>query len=178
MGATEDFMIAMQRLYKEGTGTDITLVCQGTRKSVHAAVLMSRSPFFEDMVELERWANGGRELVLDCDPEVLTVVIDYMYGIDLPQLVDCFKIRKVLDASERFLMADLRAEVEKLFIKIISKDNIKELCGAAHNYCSKKLVRACAVFMVKNGICLDEEEVKQMPDVAAACLKAYQIELV
>ena len=93
-------------------------------------------------------------------------------------LQDCFKIRKVLDASERFLMADLRAEVEKLFIKIISKDNIKELCGAAHNYCSKKLVRACAVFMVKNGICLDEEEVKQMPDVAAACLKAYQIELV
>jgi len=140
MGAAEDFMIAMQRLYKEGTGTDITLVCQGTRKSVHAALLMSRSPFFEGMVELERWANGGRELVLDyCDPEVLTVVIDYMYGIDLPQLLDCFKICKVLDASELFLMADLRAEVEKLFIKIISKDNIKELCGAADNCCSKKL---------------------------------------
>ena len=45
------------------------------------------------MVELERWANGGRELVLDCDPEVLTVVIDYMYGIDLPQLV----VRKALE---------------------------------------------------------------------------------
>jgi len=32
--------------------------------------------------------------------------------------------------------------------------------------------------MVRNGICLDGEEVKQMPDVAAACMKAYQKELV
>ena len=75
-------------------------------------------------------------------------------------------------------MADLKAEVEKISIKIISKDNVKRLCRGADNYECKKLTRACADFMVKNGICLDEEEVKQMPDVAAACMKAYQKELV
>ena len=36
---------------------------------------------------MERWTNEKREIVLDdCDPEVLAVVVDYMYGIDLPEL--------------------------------------------------------------------------------------------
>ena len=30
---------------------------------------------------------------------------------------------------------------------------------------------------MKNGICLDGEEVKQMPDVTAACMVAYREEL-
>ena len=74
-------------------------------------------------------------------------------------------------------MTDLKAEVEKLSISIISKDNIKELCGRADKFGCKKLARACADFMVKNGICLDGEEVKQMPDVTAACLEASKKEL-
>ena len=33
---------------------------------------------------------------------------------------------KVLEVSELFLMADLKAEVERISIKIISKNNVKE----------------------------------------------------
>ena len=84
---------------------------------------------------------------------------------------------KVLEVSELFLMADLKAEVEKISIKIISENNVKELCRGADDYGCKKLTRACADFMVKNGICLDGEEVKQMPDVTAACMVAYREEL-
>jgi len=243
MAAVKDFVTAMQKLYIEGAGTDITLVCQGSRKAAHAAVLMARSPFFR--AKVERWTNEKREIVLDgCDPEVLAVVLDYMYGIDLPKLagddwtcsachalnldhklmcgacgrakdgleapsdseyflinllaesgdegiegalssttcaeadqMDCFKLCKVLEVSELFLMADLKAEVEKISIKIISKNNVKELCRGADDYGCKKLARACADFMVKNGICLDGEEVKQMPDVTAACMMAYREEL-
>ena len=74
-------------------------------------------------------------------------------------------------------MTDLKAEVEKISIKIISKVNVKELCRGADDYDCKKLARACADFMVKNGICLDGEEVKQMPAVTAACMVAYRKEL-
>ena len=42
MAAVKDFITAMQKLYIEGAGTDITLVCQGSRKAAHAAVLMAR----------------------------------------------------------------------------------------------------------------------------------------
>ena len=35
----------------------------------------------------KKWTYEKREIVLDdCDPGVLAVVVDYMYGIDLPKL--------------------------------------------------------------------------------------------
>ena len=83
----------------------------------------------------------------------------------------------MLEVSELFLMADLKAEVEKLSIKIISENNVKRLCRGADDYGCKKLTTACADFMVKNGICLDGEEVKQMAAVTAACMVAYREEL-
>ena len=45
-----------------------------------------RSAFFE--AKVERWVNEKREVEIeDCDPEVLNIVVDYMYGIDLPSMV-------------------------------------------------------------------------------------------
>jgi len=237
MAAGKDLINAMKNMYLEGAGTDATLVCQGSRKAVHASVLIARSPFLR--AKVERWSDEKREIVIeDCDPEILAVVVNYMYGIDLPRLVgyeallgdsvgifpdsdwmsrlrtsslrtfvanedgleapsddegieealaqstagtkadqmDCHRLGKVLEVAERFLMTDLKAEVEKLSISIISKDNIKELCGSADKFTCKKLARACADFMVKNGICLDGEEVKRMPFVTAACMEAFKVD--
>ena len=42
MAAAKDLVIAMQKLYIEGNGTDVTLVCQGSRKAAHASLLMAR----------------------------------------------------------------------------------------------------------------------------------------
>ena len=74
-------------------------------------------------------------------------------------------------------MTDLEADVKELFIKTINKDNTKELCGTADKLGCKELIRACAKFMVKNGIVLDGEEVKQMPDIAAAYMEVSKREL-
>ena len=84
---------------------------------------------------------------------------------------------KVLEISNFFLMSDLEAEVKGLFIRAINKDNIRELFGTADKFGYKFLIGACAKFMVKNGIVLDGEEVKQMPDIAAAYMEASKREL-
>ena len=84
---------------------------------------------------------------------------------------------KVLEISNFFLMSDLEAEVKDLFIRAINKDNIMELCGTADKFGCKELIKACAKFMVKNGIVLDGEEVKQMPDIAAAYMETSKREL-
>ena len=84
---------------------------------------------------------------------------------------------KVLEISKLFLMTDLEADVKFLLIKTINKDNIMELCGTADKFGCKELIKACAKFMVKNGIVLDGEEVRQMPDIAAAFMKASKREL-
>ena len=42
-----------------------------------------------------RWMDEKREIVCDnCDPEVLTVVVEYMYGIDLPNLGDLSNVSR------------------------------------------------------------------------------------
>ena len=89
----------------------------------------------------------------------------------------CLKLAKVLEISNFFLMSDLEAEVKGLFIRAINNDNIKELCGTADKLGCKELIRACAKFMVKNGIVLDGEEVRQMPDIVAAFMEASKREL-
>jgi len=117
--AQRDFLEAMLKLYKEGESTDAYLVCQGVKKPVHSAVLVARSPLFFG-AKLKRCSEEKREVVLDeCDLEVLDIVVDYMYGIDIPNL-DCLKLGKVLDISKMFLMADLKAEVENLAIKMLT----------------------------------------------------------
>lgn len=46
-----------------------------------------RSSFFE--AKVKSWNGKEREIVLEkeCDPEVLDIAVDYMYGIDIPDLV-------------------------------------------------------------------------------------------
>jgi len=174
--AQKDFLAAMLKLYKEGEAIDANIVCQGIEKPVHSAVLVARSPAFFG-TKLKRWCDGKREIVLDeCDPEVLDIVLDYMYGVDIPNL-DCLKLGKVLDISEMFLMADLKAEVENLAIKLLNRANVKELCGNADKFSCPNLLEACVQLMVKEGVSLDKEEAAQMPDATVACLEAFKAEL-
>ena len=76
-----------------------------------------------------------------------------------------------------FLMADLKVELENIAIKMMNMINVKELCGKADKYGCKSLLNACAKFMVEEGVCLDGEEVKKMPDAAAACMEAFKGEM-
>ena len=174
--AQRDFLEAMLKIFKEGTGTDAFLVCQGFRKPVHTTVLLARSPsFFE--AQLKRWSGEKREVMIeDCDPEVLDIVVNYMYGMDIPNL-ELQKIIKVLDIAEMLLMADLIAEVENCAIRILNKDNVKVLCAKADMYGCPNLLKACAQLMVKEEVSLSREEVGKMPNATVAYLEALKAEL-
>ena len=45
MAAAMNLVDAMKELYMKGEGTDVTLVCQGTRKAAHSSVLIARFSF-------------------------------------------------------------------------------------------------------------------------------------
>ena len=80
---------------------------------------------------------------------------------------------KILEISEIFLMADLKAQVENLAIKMINKANVKELCEKAEKFGCTNLLEACVQLMVKERVSLDKEETANMPDATAACLEAF-----
>ena len=115
--AEQSFVAAMRRLYEEGRGTDVTLVCGNVRLQVHSAVLIARfmkhdtlllinffrSEFFE--AKIARWADEKGEIVLeDCDPGALGVVVAFMYGIDFTDMV---------------IMQTLKPLIHNLFLSIV-----------------------------------------------------------
>ena len=73
-------------------------------------------------------------------------------------------------------MADLKAHVEDLAVNILNKSNVKVLCGKAEMFSCSQLLEACVLLMVKEGISLDKEEVKKMPDATEAYLGAFKEE--
>ena len=70
-----------------------------------------------------------------------------------------------------FLMSDLKKRVEDLAVK--DPWNVKELCAKADVFACSKLLEARVQLMVKEGISLDKEEVKKMPDATVAYLGAF-----
>ena len=81
---------------------------------------------------------------------------------------------KIMELTGLFLMMDMKAEVEEVAIKMISKENIKDMCKVADNFSCRKLFSACVDFILEEGVDMEEEDVRQMPAVAAACLEVYK----
>ena len=166
---------AMAKAYKEGLGADFTLLCEGETKRVHSFILMARSPFFE--AKINRWmGEEKREMVLeDCDLFTFDIIVNFMYGIDIPPNMkyNSGKLRNLLKVSDRFQMSDLKAELEVLICKTLTEENLTELCNLGERFDCKRLIRACAKLMAEKGCTMSEDDVKELPKVASACINAF-----
>ena len=110
---------------------------------------------------MNRWSEVKELAIEDCDPATFNLIVDYMYGIALPESMlsssndeegirqDLEKMEKLLEMSDRLLMVDLKEEVEKMIIKTFeTKINDVEQCveviKLAENFDLSKLLRVCA----------------------------------
>ena len=120
---------------------------------------MARSEYME--AKVNRWSEVKELVIEDCDPATFNLIVDYMYGIALPESMlsssndeegirqDLEKMKKLLEMSDRLLMVDLKKEVEKMIIKTFeTKINDVEQCveviKLAENFDLSKLLRVCA----------------------------------
>ena len=120
---------------------------------------MARSGYME--AKVNRWSEVKELVIEDCDPATFNLIVDYMYGIALPESMlsssndeegirqDLEKLKKLLVMSDRLLMVDLKEEVEKMIIKTFeTKINDVEQCveviKLAENFDLSKLLRVCA----------------------------------
>lgn len=120
---------------------------------------MARSGYME--AKVNRWSEVKELVIEDCDPATFNLIVDYMYGIALPESMlsssndeegirqDLEKMKKLLEMSDRLLMVDLKEEVEKMIIKtwetkIIAVEQFVEVIKLAENFDLSKLLRVCA----------------------------------
>ena len=53
-------------------------------------------------VKLGMWSGENKEIVIeDCEPEVLDIVVNYMYGIEIPNQVLTMEVTVVSDTALR-----------------------------------------------------------------------------
>ena len=130
----------------------------------------NRSPFFE--AALSRWSYGSEKAkemeIKECRTEILDMVIDYMYGINIHP--NQKNLEDLLDIAERFQMLDLKAEIGRVTAATITVENYKELALRADKFNCKVLAEACIEFMVSHDIQLEWEEARQVPSMAVAFL--------
>ena len=84
--------------------------------------------------------------VKECSPEVLTCVVDFMYGIPIPE--DFEDTKGLLHQADLFLMEDLKSAVGFLIAKTLSLNTVKDLIPLGEKYREVVLQESCTDFIL------------------------------
>ena len=103
--------------------------------------------------------------------EVLSIAVDFMYGIDIPKdFTNAKDLANLLDLSKQYFMEDLKDAVGSRVGKTLSKENIVETSQLADKYEAAKLGAKCAEFIFENEDAVEDEEVQNLGGVVLAAL--------
>ena len=92
-------------------------------------------------------AKSKSELeVNDCSPEVLTCVVDFMYGIPIPE--DFEDTKGLLHQADLFLMEDLKSAVGFLIAKTLSLNTLTDMFPLGEKYREVTLQESCSDFIL------------------------------
>ena len=92
-------------------------------------------------------AKSKSELeVKECSPEVLICVVDFMYGIPIPE--DFEDTKGLLHQADLFLMEDLKTAVGFLIAKTLSLNTVKDLIPLGEKYREVTLQESCSDFIL------------------------------
>ena len=84
--------------------------------------------------------------VKDCSPEVLTCVVNFMYGIPIPE--DFEDTKGLLHQADLFLMEDLKSAVGFLIAKTLSLNTLTDLFPLGEKYREVVLQESCSDFIL------------------------------
>ena len=141
----------------------------------------TRSEYFKTALNTDV-GNGIKDKVIEvqeCSILVLATVVDFMYGISIPEELSNDDAKGLLTMADLYLMEDLKDAVAPHLAKQLSKDNILETTNMAEKYSAEKLMDICTDFLHANIGDLDKTNVLDelflsMPLVAKSCFHKQQ----
>ena len=117
----------------------------------------------------------------ECSPHVLATVVDFIYGIGIPE--DCSKedARSLLAMADLYLMDDLKDAVGSLIANKLTTDttpnNIIEIADLAEKYNNKKLKEMCCNFIFQNLDALHKKKLAELSEALPMLGKKAVLEL-
>ena len=136
--------------------------------SLHCPLdFLPRSEYFKTLQDFNS-AVGNNNKVLrvdECSPHVLATVVDFIYGIGIPE--DCSKddARSLLAMADLYLMDDLKDAVGSFIAnKLTTPNNILEIAELAEKYSNKKLKEMCYQFVFQNLKILNKNQMTELTE--------------
>ena len=107
-----------------------------------------RSEYFKTALDTK--VGGGKKMAIEvkeCPYHVLSLVIDFIYGTEIPASISQDVAQSLLGMADLYLMEDLKESVSSIISKQLNMSNVLEmfLMGERHN--ALKLKETCANFL-------------------------------
>ena len=116
-----------------------------------------RSPYFKTALNTAVGENNKVFSVEECPPHVLTTVIDFMYGIDIPEQIKEYDAEMVLVMADLYLMQDLKEALAPHLGRDLAIGNVLHRSILAEKYGAEKLKEMCCDFILSNIKQIDKE---------------------
>jgi len=136
---------------------DFKLKCDGVEIKAHSYILSLRSKYFATALTTGVGnAKSNLEMeVKDCSHEVLTCIVNFMYGVPIPEDFD--DPQDLLRQADFFMMEDLKSAVGLLIAKNLSLETLRESILVAERYREVKLQESCMEFILAHMEELDDD---------------------
>ena len=99
--------------------------------------------------------------VEECSKYVLSTIIEFMYGSDLPWDLSMNDATSLLAMADMYLMEDLKDSVAPIIEKQVTCENILEISKLAVTHKANRLIEMCCNFILTNPL-LSEEQLDEL----------------
>ena len=137
---------------KNGSYTDVTLVCGEREFQAHRVVLATQSQFFEARFK-EHWTREDNKIVMsDITPDTLEAVLMFMYTGEIETIHndELVKVLDVLKAAAEYQVTKLQALCERDIFRFLTDDNVIDTLITAEQHKLHQLEEACMTYILKN----------------------------
>ena len=138
--------------------------------------LLLRSEYFKAALNTSVGNNNKVLKVDECSPRILAAVVDFIYGIAIPEDIkgDFEDAKTLLAMADLYLMEDLKDTVGALIAtKHMRLPDILEVSQVAEKYRAQKLKEMCCKTVFKNIKLLDKKLLMELYEVLPLGEKAW-----
>ena len=138
-----------------------------------------RSEYFKTALSTNVGDNSKRINVSEFSFEVLSIAVDFMYGIEIPESFNKSEdLKSLLHLADLYLMEDLKTAAGLLIACDLNKDNVFDVSLLADKFRAEALRNKCVDYLFDNASSIDGEKFSVLSEgaVMASLAKKFVLE--
>lgn len=142
----------LKKMLSDGRNHDLILKVGNKELLAHQAILSSRSPVFESMLNHDmKEKNSGIIEVPDCDPEAMKLFLSYIYTGRVETL-DEIHMLGLYYIADKYDMQRLKKICHNFIKKSLLHTNICEVIHLAMNHSDSELLQYATEYFIENAL--------------------------